>query len=159
MATIEKIPVTDADIETIRQVASELFSQLEVDGIFDLALKDDAVELMLDTKDSGIVIGYHGEMLEALQLVLSLLVAKKLGRFVRVMVEVGDYRKNRSEYLEKLAFQVKEKVLSDNSEQTIHSLKSWERRIIHVLLQDDAEVTSESVGEGKDRVLVVKPRN
>ena len=159
MATIEKIPVTDTDIETIRQVATELFSQLEVDGTFDLALKDDAVELMLDTKDSGIVIGYHGEMLEALQLVLSLLVAKKLGRFVRVMVEVGDYRKNRSEYLEKLAFQVKEKVLSDNSEQTIHSLKSWERRIIHVLLQDDAEVTSESVGEGKDRVLVVKPRN
>lgn len=159
MNTEEKTPITQKEIETIREVASALFSQLEIDGTFDLAPGDDAVELLLDTKDSGIVIGYHGEMLEALQLVLSLLAAKKLDRFVRIMVEVGDYRKNRSEYLQKLALQAKEKAVSESTEQTIHSLKSWERRIIHVLLKDDAEVTSESAGEGKDRVLIVKPRN
>ncbi len=159
MNTEEKTQVTERDIETIREVASALFSQLEIDGTFDLVQQDDAVELLLDTKDSGIVIGYHGEMLEALQLVLSLLAAKKLDRFVRIMVEVGDYRKNRSEYLQKLALQAKEKAVSEDTEQAIHSLKSWERRIIHVLLKDDAEVTSESAGEGKDRVLIVKPRN
>ncbi len=159
MVSEEQKPITEEDIESIREVATALFSQLEIDGTFDLVPKDDAVELLLDTKDTGIVIGYHGEMLEALQLVVSLLVAKKLDRFVRVMIEVGDYRKQRSEYLQKLALSAKEKAIADGGEQAIHSLKSWERRIIHLLLQDDAEVTSESVGEGKDRVLVVKPRN
>ena len=54
--------------------------------------------------------------------------------------------------------QVKEKALSENKEQVLSSLKSWERRIIHLYLQSDEQVTSESEGEGKDRVLVIKPR-
>ena len=112
----------------------------------------------METKDTGIVIGYHGEVLESLQLVLSLAIAKKLGRFVRVSIEVDGYKKNRTEYLHNLALQVKEKVLSENKEQVLSSLKSWERRIIHLYLQNDDQVTSESEGEGKDRVLVIKPR-
>ena len=104
------------------------------------------------------IIGYHGEVLESLQLILSLSVAKKLGRFVRVSIEVDGYKKNRTEYLHNLAEQVKERVLADNQEQVLSSLKSWERRVIHLYLQNDEQVTSESTGEGKDRVLVVKPR-
>ena len=112
----------------------------------------------METKDTGIVIGYHGEILESLQLMLSLAIAKEIGRFVRTSIEVDGYKKNRIEYLEKLALQVKEKALVENKEQVLLSLKSWERRVIHLFLQNDEEVTSESSGEGRDRVLLVKPR-
>ena len=149
-------PTTYTD--QIRPIIDELFDRLQIDGSYELIEGEEGIELLLDTKDTGIVIGYHGEVLEALQLVLSLMVAKKLGEFKRVSVDVGDYKKNRTEYLTKLAQQVKERVLEDNREQAISSLKSWERRVIHMLLQDDSEVVSESVGEGKDRVLLVKPR-
>ena len=113
---------------------------------------------MLETKDSGIVIGYHGEILESLQLMLSLAVAKKINRFVRISIEVDGYKKNRMEYLENLANQVKEKALTENKEQVLLSLKSWERRVIHLFLQNDDQVTSESSGEGRDRVLLIKPK-
>jgi spoIIIJ-associated protein len=74
------------------------------------------------------------------------------------MIDVGDYRKNRTEYLENLAAQIKDRALRENREQTVTSLKSWERRIIHLLLQDDPEVITESQGAGRERVLVIKPR-
>lgn len=98
-------------------------------------------------------------MLESLQIILSLVVSKKLDRFVRVSLDVGDYKKNRTEYLEHLAEQAKEKALRDGSEVSLPNLKSWERRVVHVSLQEDGEVLSESVGEGRDRTLVVRPRS
>ncbi len=116
------------------------------------------MDVVLNTKDSGVVIGYHGEVLESLQLVLSLIISKKLGHFTRVSIDVGDYKKNRTEFLKNLAFQTKEKVLEEKREFSLSDLKSWERRVVHLTLQDDEDVVTESVGEGKDRALIIKPR-
>lgn len=149
-------PLTQADIDSMHDVIEMLFSEVEIDGTFELVDNDGIVEVMLDTKDTGIVIGYHGEILESLQLIASLMVAKKIGKFVRLSIEVGDYKKNRSDYLERLAQQTKERVISEGREQELSNLKSWERRIVHMVLQEDDEVTSESIGEGRDRRLVVK---
>ena len=81
-----------------------------------------------------------------------------MGRFVRISIEVDGYKKNRMDYLHKLAVQIKEKALAENKEQVLMSLKSWERRVIHLFLQDDEQVTTESSGEGRDRVLLIKPK-
>lgn len=150
--------LTTKDLKTIEQVVEQLLKRLEIDGTFSVVENGEMVDVMMETKDTGIVIGYHGEILESLQLVLSLAVAKKLGRFVRVSVEVDGYKKNRMEYLENLAVQVKEKAVAENKEQVLMNLKSWERRVIHMFLQNDDAVTSESSGEGRDRVLLIKPR-
>jgi len=155
---MEKIALTAKERKEVEQLIEKVFSLLEIEGTFTLEEQEDILEVMMETKDTGIVIGYHGEVLESLQLILSLTIAKKLGRFVRVSIEVDGYKKNRTEYLHNLALQVKEKALAENKEQVLSSLKSWERRIIHLYLQNDEQVTSESEGEGKDRVLVVKPR-
>lgn len=155
---MEAQTLTAAEQKTIEKVVSEIFDKLEIDGSFSLVENGELVDILMETKETGIIIGYHGEVLESLQLVLSLAIAKKLGRFVRISIEVDGYKKNRTEYLEKLAMQVKEKALAEDKEQVLMNLKSWERRIIHVLLQDDEEVVSESSGEGRDRVLLIKPR-
>ncbi len=155
---MEKIALTDKERKEIEELIEKLFSLLEIEGTFALEEQEDILDVMMETKDTGIVIGYHGEVLESLQLVLSLAIAKKLGRFVRVSIEVDGYKKNRTEYLHNLALQVKEKALAENKEQVLSSLKSWERRIIHLYLQNDEQVTSESEGEGKERVLVIKPK-
>ncbi|HVA96122.1 MAG TPA: R3H domain-containing nucleic acid-binding protein [Candidatus Acidoferrales bacterium] len=155
---MEKIALTDKERKDVEQLIEKLFSLLEIEGTFTLEEHDDVLDIMMETKDTGIVIGYHGEVLESLQLVLSLAIAKKIGRFVRASIEVDGYKKNRTEYLHNLAMQTKEKALSENKEQVLSSLKSWERRIIHVYLQEDDQVTSESSGEGKERVLIIKPK-
>lgn len=145
--------------KVIKEVAAELLKLLEIEGGFDFTETEESINFELDTKDSGIVIGYHGDTLESLQLILALCLAKKLGEFKRVSIEVGEYKKKREEWLKTLAEETKERVLSQNKEIYLSDLKSWERRVVHLFLQNDQEVVSESIGEGKDRVLVVKPKN
>ncbi len=155
---MEKIALTKQERKDVEFLIEKFFSLLEIEGTFALEENDETLEVMMETKDTGIVIGYHGEVLESLQLILSLAVAKKIGRFIRVSIEVDGYKKNRTEYLHNLAMQVKEKALTEKKEQILSSLKSWERRIIHLYLQDDEEVVSESEGEGKERVLIIRPK-
>jgi spoIIIJ-associated protein len=143
----------------IKTTIEEFFAIVGIDGEITIKEEEDIIEVNLATEDSGIVIGHHGDTLEALQLILALILQKKTGEFKRVSVEVGDYKKNRSEWLTNLASETKERVLAENREVHLYDLKSWERRVIHLILQDDKEVISESTGEGKDRILVVKPRN
>ena len=165
------------EIKVIKDITDKLLKLVDVDGDFEIIEatrlpspegeanggqedKDgESAEIVLNTKDTGVVIGYHGDTLEGLQLVLSLCVARKLGRFVRISIDVGDYKKNRTEWLKTLAMETKERVISDGKEIAIPELKSWERRIVHLLLEADEEVVSESQGEGRDRVLVVKPKD
>jgi len=150
------------ELKTVEEIAGKLLKLLDVDGSFEILEsktgKEEVLEILLNTKDTGVVIGYHGDTLEGLQLVLSLCIARNLGRFVRISVDVGDYKKNRTEWLKILALETKERVLTEGREITIPELKSWERRIVHLLLQEDGEVASESRGEGRDRVLVVGPK-
>lgn len=150
--------ITQEEKQTIEAIVSEFLTQLSIDGDFTLEESDGSLLLLLNTADSGIVIGYHGEILEAMQLILSLMVARKLDRFVRITVEVGDYRKNREEYLKQLAEKMKERALDEQREQVISQLKPWERRVVHLFLQEDPDVISESQGEGRERVLVIRPR-
>lgn len=141
-----------------KDIIKDFFKRLGVSGEVEIAEEEELISVNLQTEDTGMVIGYHGETLESLQLILSLILAKNLGEFKRVSVEVGDYKKNRTEWLEKIALDAKEKALSTSQEVYLSDLKAWERRVVHMLLQEDKEVVSESSGEGKDRVLVIKPR-
>lgn len=144
--------------KTAQGTIEELFKLLEIDGTFTMEEKDDFLHVILETEDSGIVIGRHGDMLDSLQFITALCLAKKLGEFKRVSLEVGDYKKNREDYLKNLAEETKNRVVESNQEVALPELKPWERRVIHLLLQNDEEVSSESVGEGKERTLVVKPK-
>jgi spoIIIJ-associated protein len=140
------------------KLIKEFFKTLGIESEMKVSEDEEAVSVVLETEDTGIIIGYHGETLEALQIVLSLILAKAAGEFKRVSLEVGDYKKNREEWLEKLALDAKEKALFNSKEVYLTDLKAWERRVVHMVLQNDDQVITESSGEGKERVLVIKPK-
>jgi spoIIIJ-associated protein len=142
----------------INETANSLFKALSITAEFEIQNHDEGVELLLNSEENGILIGYHGEVLEALQLILSLALSKKLGYFLRISIEIGEYKKNRSSYLENMAYSAKQRALEQGGEVPLPNLKAWERRVVHMLFQNDEEVMSESVGEGRERTLVIKPR-
>lgn len=150
--------MTEAQFEQIQRKTEELLSLLGVKAVVSVAAEGEIAQINLETDETGMLIGYHGETLEALQLVLSLMLARELGEFVRVSLEIGDYRKNREDYLQRVVDQTKQQVLAENRPISLPNLKSWERRVVHLMLQDDAEVTTESEGEGRERILVIKPK-
>lgn len=159
MEEVKNTPLTQDEKQIVEETVSEFFKQVGIEGANTITFEENSALVLLETEDTGIVIGYHGEVLESLQLLLSLVVTKKVGRYVRVSLEVGDYKKNREEYLHNLAMKAKDRALSENSEQVISQLRSWERRVVHMYLQDDPDVETESIGEGKERVLVIRPRS
>lgn len=142
----------------IGDLVKELFEKLGIKEEFEIKDGEDLVEITIASDEPGLIIGHHGDTLDSLQLVISLMLAKKLGAYKRVTMEVGDYKKNRSDYLKSLAEQTKERVVSEQKEIYLPNLKPWERREVHLYLQDDSDVISESVGEGRERTLVVKPK-
>lgn len=150
--------MTAKEKKIIQSILKEILELLEVKSEFEIEEKDDSISIKLTTEESGIIIGYHGDTLDALQLILSLAVAKKLDKFLRISIDVGDYKKNREDWLKNLALETKDRVIAEGKEIILPQLKSWERRIIHLLLQNDDKVISQSQGEGRDRVLVVSPK-
>lgn len=144
--------------KTIGDLVKELFEKLGIKEEFEIKDEEELVEITVSSDEPGLIIGHHGDTLDSLQLVISLMLAKKLGAYKRVTLEVGDYKKNRSDYLKNLAEQTKERVVSEQKEIYLPNLKPWERREVHLYLQDDSDVISESVGEGRERTLVVKPK-
>ena len=146
------------ELQIINDTIAQLLELLGVAPEFEVVEAGEGIDVVLQTEENGMLIGYHGETLEALQLMTSLAVAKALGKFVRVSLEVGEYKKNRMEYLEKLVAESKERVLTEGSGVSLPNLKSWERRYVHTLLADDQEVSTESSGEGRDRVLTIYPK-
>src|SRR4051812_30451624 len=147
------------NVEITEKAVKKLFSLLTVNSPFSVKETDDIIEITLEgEEENGILIGYHGETLEALQLITSLCVAKQLGSFHRVSIEIGEYKKNRMEYLQSLVNQTKEQVIAEQTAIPIPNLKSWERRHVHMLLANDTEVMTESSGEGRDRMLTIRPK-
>ncbi|HET9946586.1 MAG TPA: R3H domain-containing nucleic acid-binding protein [Patescibacteria group bacterium] len=144
----------------IEELAQQFFSLLGIQAACKITNTDEeSVTLAVDAEETGMLIGFHGETLEALQLVFSLFLAKQLGEFTRVSLEIGEYRHNREEWLKQLVEQTKERALSEHRGIALSNLKSWERRFVHMMLKDDAEVVSESMGEGRDRALTISPKN
>lgn len=145
-------------VELVKKEADELLKKLQIDAKTEVVHNGEFFEINIDAaeEDSGILIGFHGETLQALQLVLSLIVSSKLGEFVRIIVNIGDYREKREEKLREIAFDAAKRAKETKQEVILGNFTAWQRRIIHMALAEDAEVTTESQGEEPDRELVIK---
>jgi spoIIIJ-associated protein len=148
------------ELKIIQETTQKLLSVLGVTSPFSIEEAPEGVEIIIETEEeNGILIGYHGETLEALQLILSLAIAKTLdGKFIRVSIEIGEYKKKRMEYLQSLVEQTKARVLGEGKGVSLPNLKAWERRFVHTLAGEDGEIMTESSGEGRDRVLTIYPK-
>lgn len=142
----------------IKKEAENLLKEIGLEAEAKIEKSDDSYNLFIESNDNALLIGKHGNTLSSFELILSLIIAKKTGEFKRVTVEIDGYRKEREEYLNGLANKLKEEVVSNGSEKSIRGLKPWERRFIHMLFSEDSDVMTESVDEGRDRVLIIKKK-
>lgn len=143
----------------VNDEVTKLLEQIGVTSTVELQENDEAFTLKLDAgDDNALLIGKHGNTLASLELIITLIVSNKLGEFRRVTVEVGSYRSEREKYLEELSEKLKNEVIDTGFEKTVRGLKPWERRFVHMYLQEDENVMTESTGEDRDRVLVIKKK-
>ena len=143
-------------IKTFEKITKELFALLETKVGLEIKEEEGAIMIQLTTDEPGILIGYHGQAIQAVQLLLALMGFRKLGEWTRVLVNIGDYREKREESLTNMAKSLAQKVKFSGASQSLPPMSSAERRIIHLALAEDTEVETISEDEGRDRHVVVK---
>lgn len=142
-------------IKIIKDTTEDLLEKIDSKGSVEVTEADEMFNVHIDTEENALLIGKHGNTLSSLELIISLIVAKKVGEFKRVIVEVGGYREAREDYLRDLALRLHDEVIETGTEKTVRGLKPWERRVIHMHLSEMGDVNTESEGEERDRVLVI----
>ncbi len=151
-----------------REVVAELLRSLEVKASAAIR-QPEAQEAQLGPgqrpvivdvsgEDLGILIGRRGETLDALQYIANLIVNRKTRRWVKVIVDVENYRRRREASLRVLAARMADRVRASRQAVTLEAMPAHERRLVHLSLQDDPDVYTQSVGEGEGRKVVISPR-
>ena len=105
--------------------------------------------------DSGLLIGRRGQTLQSLQFIVSMIVRREFGEGVRVALDVEHYRRRRESSLRDMAHKVAERVTQTGRSITLEPMSAADRRIIHLSLSNNPNVSTESVGYGDDRKVSI----
>lgn len=103
----------------------------------------------------GLLIGRRGETLAALQLLVSLIVSHRTKHRMRIIVDAENYRERREENLRSLALRVAQQVRNYRRSIALEAMPPHERRIVHLALSESTDISTESIGEGEERRVVI----
>jgi spoIIIJ-associated protein len=164
---VEPIGKMDSDItEVAKTVLETLITKLGVVASVVPQAKlvageeEEATPINLDIEgdDLGILIGRRGQTLACLQYLVRLIVGHQTEAWVPIVIDVEGYKQRRYEALQALAWRLAEQVKASKMPFTLEPMLAYERRIIHLALADHADVTTESIGEGEARRVVIRPK-
>lgn len=142
------------------QLATELLERLAVAAEAEVEEDSEAgmLKIEISGENLGILIGRHGETLQALQLVLGLMLHKALGEWQPLILDIDGWRARREEQLKMMAERSTAEAIASGREQILPPMPAFERRIIHLHLTDHDQVTTESSGEEPERQVIIKPK-
>jgi len=164
---VEPIGKMDSDItEVAKAVLETLITKLGVVASVVPQAKlvageeEEATSINLDIEgdDLGILIGRRGQTLACLQYLVRLIVGHQTEAWVPIVIDVEGYKQRRYEALQALAWRLAEQVKASKMPFTLEPMLAYERRIIHLALADHADVTTESIGDGEARRVVIRPK-
>lgn len=114
------------------------------------------INVLIESEEAGLLIGSHGSTLLSIQSFLGMAIREHTGEWVRVSVDVSGWKEKHEDYLVSLAKQAISRAKTTGEPQHLYNLTPAQRRVIHTALTEEADIVSESMGEGDDRYLVVR---
>ncbi len=133
----------------------KVLEKMSIAAAVDVMEDDESVQFRISGDDVGIIIGRHGETLDSLQYLTSLVVNRIGSRFKRVIIDTENYRQKREETLVRLADRLAERVVREGKSITLEPMNPYERRIIHASLQENKYIRTYSVGDEPNRKVVI----
>ena len=142
-------------IEELKKFLDEFISKLNGKMEYTVKYNEGNFEVDINGEDTGFLIGYRGETLNSLQVILNNVVDKKSEEKVKVILNINGYREKREKDLEILASKIAGTVIKTKKSITLEPMSAYERKIIHTKLQSNDKVKTYSVGEEPHRKVVV----
>lgn len=160
-------PAADEDdtLRVSREVVTELLDKMKVRAKVVASYRppedesdEEVVLVNVEGNDLSILIGRRSETLNALQYISSLIVCKRLDRWIPLMIDVQGYRTRRERQLRQIAQRMAEQAIHTGRRQVLEPMPANERRLIHLELRGHPEVDTESVGEEPNRKVTIFPK-
>jgi len=117
----------------------------------------ESVELEIKGDGSGILIGRHGQTLDALEYLVNRIVARRIRDAAPVVLETESYRARRRQQLQRMALSMGERAKRDHRPMTLDPMPPRDRRVVHLALKDDPMLTTRSSGDGFLRSIEIVP--
>ena len=153
--------MTNQELDKIKEVVEEFFKQtgLEVEVEVKSPV-DSTIPVVLKAEEPQILIGEKGQTLVEIQRLLKVILRKKISpqEPFYIDVDINDYKKKKSEYLREMAKAAADDVALSKTEKNLPPMSPYERRIVHMELASRADVVTESIGQGIERMVTIKPR-
>lgn len=147
--------------DRIQETTLKLLSLVNVTpGSIEVRDGDDeiAVDITVPDEESGLLIGYHGETLGALQYLVGQMAQRGSQEWRRVVVNINEYRNQREAQLQQMAQNAADRAVATGDEIEMPYLTPAERRIIHLALAERTDVTTFSEGDDRSRRLIIAPK-
>ncbi len=149
----------DGEQAVARELLERVVATLGLDAGVRVEDDEEEVRATVTGSDLGVLIGRHGQMIDSLQYLANALAHRALGDDRRrIVVDAAGYRARRAATLEALARRTAEQASATGRRVELEPMSAVERRIVHEVLKDDPEVTTESEGAEPNRFVVVLPR-
>lgn len=150
--------LSEENVALVKEVLIELLGKMQFPSTVEVSVKGIEVQCRIEGEFDEYLTGQDGKTLDSIQYLLRKIVARKTPERIKLSVDVGDFREKRKESLKERAVELAELVKVDGKTQVIPALNPSERRVVHMILQDDKEIRSRSVGDGLfKKILIYKP--
>lgn len=150
---------SEEDKEEVKKIVEsfikDYISALGIELNVEIEEKEDVIKVNLNGEKAGLVIGYRGETLEALQVLVVNIANRNREKRVRILIDAENYRQKREKTLEELAHKVASSVVAKRRSISLEPMVAFERKVIHEALQDHPKVKTASVGEEPYRKVVI----
>lgn len=143
-------------ITFIKDFIANLSSSMELDIKAEVREKDNIYNVLLFSDDNAILIGREGRTLNAIQLLLHQMINNLTGFNIRVNVDASNYKENKVSRIEKTTKAICKEVIKSKIDAKLDPMNSYERRIVHSVVNTFNELKTESVGEEPQRYVVIK---
>ena len=141
-----------ASIETF---LNEFLTKISPEITYKIEIKEDVINVVVDGNESTKLIGYRGEALNSLQIILSTIANKNKDAGIKVILDIGNYKDTRKATLEELDGKLERTVMKSGKSVTLEPMTAYERKIIHTKLQNSEFVRTYSIGEDDRRRIVI----
>ncbi len=154
--TKREINKNSDEIEKVAEKMKEFFiSILDKEYTCDVTIDNYCIYVKINGEDISHLIGYRGSTINALQTIASAIANKNASSKIIVIVDVENYKEKREKTLEELAEKISERVIKTKKSVTLDPMSAYERKIIHMKLQDNDKVKTFSKGEEPHRRIVI----
>ena len=147
------------DLEIIRKIINKFFEKTTFKVNIDFLLEEDkTIIIKLKAEEPQILIGEDGQVLKNIQYILKMILKRKIENHFYLDLDINDYKKQKIEFLKNRIYLIADEVSLTKKEKELTPMPAYERRVVHLALAEREDIITESIGEGNERRIVIKPK-